>query len=98
MDKKPYAVINNEKQQRFEIHERDDVAYLEYRYHKKDVALMHTFVPEALNGKGIASALAHEALEWARANKKAATVYCPFVAAYLKRHPEYNDIVAKSNP
>ena len=96
MDKEPYAVINNEKQQRFEIHTGDEVAYLEYRYYKKDIALMHTFVPEALNGKGMASALAHYALEWAKTNKKPVMVYCPFVAAYLKRHPLYNDIIDKS--
>ena len=96
MDNKTYAVINNEKNLRFEIHEGEKVAYLEYRYYKNDIALMHTFVPEPLNGKGIASALAHSALEWARAHKKRVMVYCPFVAAYLKKHPEYNDIIDKS--
>jgi uncharacterized protein len=34
-------------------------------------------------------------LEWAREKGKRVMVYCPFVAAYLKRHPEYNDIVDK---
>lgn len=96
MDNKTYAAINNEKTLRFEIHEGEEVAYLEYLYYKNDIALMHTFVPEALNGKGIASALAHSALEWARAHKKGVMVYCPFVAAYLKKHPEYNDIIDKS--
>jgi predicted GNAT family acetyltransferase len=95
MDKKPYAVINNEKNLRFEISEVQEIAYLEYRYFKKAIALMHTLVPEALNGKGIAYALAHYAFEWARGNRKRVIVYCPFVAAYLKRHPEYNDIVDK---
>jgi hypothetical protein len=96
MEHQSYTVTNNEKEQRFEIHEASDVAYLEYRYYKKDIALMHTFVPEALEGKGMASALAHYGLQWARENKKPVMVYCPFVAAYLKRHPAENDIVDKN--
>ena len=91
-----YTVINNDKEQRFEIHESDKVAFLEYRFYKKDIALMHTLVPDALSGKGLASSLAHHALEWAKEHNIRVIVYCPFVAAYLKRHPEHNDIVDKS--
>ena len=54
---------------------------------------MHTFVPESLNGKGLASELAKYALEWVKIHSKKAKVYCPFVAAYLKRHPEYNNLI-----
>jgi uncharacterized protein len=95
MEKKEYSVNNNEKEQRLEIREQNELAYLEYRYHKEDIALMHTFVPDPLEGKGVASSLARYALEWAREKGKRVIVYCPFVAAYLKRHPEYSDIVDK---
>ncbi len=93
---RPYIVNNNEKTQRFQIHEAGELAYLEYRYFKNDIALMHTFVPEVLEGKGIASTLAHYALEWAKENQKPVIVYCPFVAAYLKKHTEYNSIIDKN--
>ena len=93
---RPYIVNNNEKTQRFEILEIGELAYLEYRYFKNDIALMHTFVPEVLEGKGIASTLAHYALEWAKENQKPVIVYCPFVAAYLKKHTEYNSIIDKN--
>jgi len=95
MEKKDYTVTNNEGEQRLEIREENELAYLEYRFYKDDIALMHTFVPDSLEGHGVASSLAHFALEWARENGKRVMVYCPFVAAYLKRHPEYNDIVDK---
>jgi uncharacterized protein len=95
MEKKEYSVNNNEKEQRLEIREQNELAYLEYRYHKEDIVLMHTFVPDPLGGKGVASSLARYALEWAREKGKRVIVYCPFVAAYLKRHPEYSDIVDK---
>ena len=68
-------------------------SFLEYRHYHNDIALMHTSVPESLNGKGIASALAQYALGWARTHNKKVKVYCPFVATYLKRHPEYRDII-----
>jgi len=63
MDKATYTVINNDALQRFEVYAENETAYLEYRYYKKDIALMHTFVPESWEGKGIASSLAHYALE-----------------------------------
>ena len=91
-----YNVVNNENNQRFEVHEENETAYLEYRYYKKDIALMHTFVPESLEGKGIASSLAQYALEWAREHKKPVMVYCPYVSVYLKKHPQYNDIIDKN--
>ncbi|MGN6166182.1 MAG: GNAT family N-acetyltransferase [Flavisolibacter sp.] len=97
MNQQPHIVTNNEAQQRFEIFEDGEAAYLEYRFHKNDIALMHTFVPPALEGKGLASALAHYALEWAKEHNKLVIVYCPFVAAYLQRHHEYDSIITKSH-
>jgi len=88
-----YSVQNNEKGQRFEIETEGEKAFLEYRHFHNDIALMHTYVPESLNGKGIASTLAQYALDWTRNHNKKAKIYCPFVATYLKRHPEYRDII-----
>jgi uncharacterized protein len=90
------SVTNNEKQMQFEVHADGEVASLEYRFYKNDIALMHTVVPDRLGGKGIASVLSHHALEWAKEHEKKVMVYCPFVAAYLKKHPEYNELVDKT--
>ncbi|MDQ6844042.1 MAG: N-acetyltransferase [Bacteroidota bacterium] len=83
-----YFIINNEQQRHFEIRENEDIAWLEYRFYKKDIAFMHTEVPDRMSGKGVASALAEYAFKYAKEIKKPVMVYCPFVAAYLKRHPE----------
>lgn len=84
-------INNNKITQRFEYKKGDEIAYLEYRFYKnKNIAFMHTLVPETLAGKGIASALAKAAFEYAKEIKKPVMVYCPFVSAYLKRHPELN--------
>jgi predicted GNAT family acetyltransferase len=88
-------VTNNERQLQFEAHAEGEVAVLQYRFQDDLIWLMHTEVPHKLEGKGFASALAHYGLEWAIAHNKKVKVICPFVAAYLKRHTEYNVIVVK---
>jgi uncharacterized protein len=93
MEKISYTVTDNTENQRFEIKLGDEVAYLEYRWYKKDLALMHTLVPEAHEGKGVAAALANYAMEYARTKKVLIMVYCPYVGIYLKRHPEYQSLV-----
>src|SRR6476469_6234967 len=54
---------------------------------------VHTEVDPAYEGKGLGSRLAHDALELARASGRPIVPLCPFIAAYLGRHPEYQDLV-----
>lgn len=77
----------------FEYHQDGEIAKLEYRFYKKDIAFVHTEVPKALEGKGIASTLAEYAFGYAKQINKKVMVYCPFVGAYLKRHPELKILV-----
>ena len=90
-----YKIINNERLMHFEIHEGDSIAFLEYRFYKKDIAFMHTEVPGSMEGKGVASALAEYAFAFAKEHKKPVMVYCPFVGAYLKSHPELKEQLDK---
>ena len=78
-----------------EIREGESLAYLEYRFYRNSIAFMHTDVPKSMEGKGIASALAKYAFEYAKALNKPVMVYCPFVAVYLKRHPELKEQLDK---
>jgi len=91
----PLTIINNEQQQQFQVRVEGELAYLEYRLSKGDIFLMHTEVPEKLGGRGIASALAEHAFKYAREHKIPVMVYCPFVASWLKRHPEQRDVLDK---
>ena len=54
---------------------------------------MHTEVPEALAGRGVASKLIRGALEMVRAQGLKVVPQCPFVAAYMGKHPEYDDLI-----
>jgi predicted GNAT family acetyltransferase len=78
---------------RFELERDGQVAHLDYNLTGKVLQLIHTEVPESLRGKGMASALAESALQWAREHQVKVDVICPSVATYLKRHPEYSDLV-----
>ena len=80
---------------RFEI-ERDGIlAYLEYSLIGKVLELIETEVPQSLRGKGVAHLLVGSALTWARAHKVKVDVICPVVAHYIKKHPEYADLVLR---
>jgi len=90
---KPEVVLN-ETAHRFEIREGDDLAVLEYRVRGGHaLVLTHTGVPHGLEGKGIAALLARTALEYAREHQMRVVPLCSFVQTYLRRHPEYMDLV-----
>ena len=89
----PLTISDNQQNQQFQIFLDDERAWLEYRIKDGALYLMHTEVPESLGGKGIASALAAHAFNYARANHMKIKAYCPFVVTWLKKHPEQMDIV-----
>ena len=66
----------------------------EYQRDAGTLTVMHTEVPTELNGKGIGSALVRGLLDIARTEKLKVVPRCPFMAAFIKRHPEYADLVA----
>lgn len=53
----------------------------------------HTFVPFALNGQGLAGQLTQAALDQARADRMRVVAHCSYVAAWIKRHREYQDLL-----
>jgi predicted GNAT family acetyltransferase len=86
-------VVDNAAAHRFEIHTDEGLAVLQYALADGRLQLMHTEVPEALEGHGYGGALARFALESARSRRLGVVPLCPFVRAYLERHPEYADLV-----
>ena len=83
----------NLEDSRFEIHVDAQVAFLLFRLRGTNLSLIHTEVPTALQHQGLADALARAALEYARGHSPRVKVICPFVAKYLTRHPEFQDLV-----
>jgi len=77
---------------RFEIEQSGQVAYLEYRLAGNILELIHTEVPEKLRHWGLASALAENALQWAREHNLKVDIICPTVRRYVEQHPEYSGL------
>jgi predicted GNAT family acetyltransferase len=85
-------VINNPANGRFELDVEGELATLDYIETGSTIELRHTQVPPALEGRGIGSALAQAALEYARLSGKRMIPTCPFVRHYINRHPAWADL------
>jgi uncharacterized protein len=86
----------NVTRSRFELEEMGETAYLEFDMDSAGwITLLHTEVPEALRGRGIAGELAKTGLEYARDNQLKVDVICPLVANYISKHPEFQPLVGR---
>jgi predicted GNAT family acetyltransferase len=66
---------------------------LDYTLHDKVMTVTHTGVPNALGGRGLAAEITKFALDHARAQGWKVIPQCSYVAAYIKKHPEYTALV-----
>ena len=88
-------VIDNERETRYEMRTEAGLALLDYMREDGRIALVHTEVPKALEGRGFGTMLVKAALDEARARQVHVIPMCAFVRAYIARHPEYAALVAK---
>jgi uncharacterized protein len=87
------AVRDNKLQSRFELDVEGGIAFANYRLSPSSVIITHTETPRALRGHGIASELIEGALAPIRADGRKVIAGCGFVVDYLRKHPEYGDMV-----
>lgn len=88
------SVQDNQASRRFELHTQGILAFMTYIRDAKVLTLVHEEVPPEASGKGIGSALAKGALELIRSRGEKVIPVCPFVAAYMLRHKETQDLLA----
>ena len=88
------AIRHHEAAHRFEWTEEGHLCVLDYVLNGTRAAFTHTGVPDAVGGRGIAADLVRTGLDTARARGWRVQPLCSYVAAYIKRHPEYQDLVA----
>jgi predicted GNAT family acetyltransferase len=86
-------VRNNTALKRFELDTDGHVAVAYYRLSPGVITFMHTEVPAELSGRGIGSALARGALDQVRAQGLKVVAQCPFIGAFMSKHPEYDDLL-----
>jgi predicted GNAT family acetyltransferase len=87
-------VRNNAAASRFELEVEGQIAVAIYRTSPGRIIITHTQVPHALRGRGLGSTLVRGTLEWMRAQGFKVESRCPFVSAYLGKHPEFSDLLA----
>src|SRR5438045_9663446 len=93
IDVEALKVINNPAKNLFEIPLGGKFGEIVYRKEGPVYVLVHTEVPKEFGGQGIATHLVHEALEQIKAENGQIVALCPFVKAYLRRHPEYQPLI-----
>lgn len=84
------AVVHNAAESRYELREGDDVVgLLEYERKGDELDLFHTEVKPELRNRGLGEVLVRGALDDLRARGERFVPTCPYVAAFVRRHPEY---------
>lgn len=81
-------IIRNEQAERFELADSPGTAFMTYRLVGDRITLVHTQVADEHEGKGIGSALVRAALGYAESEDLTVVPKCPFVRAWLDRHPD----------
>jgi len=89
------AIQNNKEQSRYEllVGEEAVAGVVEYREKGDLVELTHTEVDQSYEGEGLGSQLARAVLDNLRNEGRAVIPSCKFINSYLKRHPEYAELV-----
>jgi predicted GNAT family acetyltransferase len=88
------TILDAEAEGRYEARIEGELAgYLDYVVKRGRIALVHTEVLPAYQGQGLAGQLARFALDDARRRNLRVIPSCPYVRAYVERHPEAQDIV-----
>ena len=71
----------------------EDIGYISFDRKNDTVVIISTVVYEKYQGKGMASALIKEILEYAKNNNLKVKPLCSFVVHYIEKHPEYKELV-----
>lgn len=87
------VITQNTRENRFETTEDNVLSVLDYELADNVMTITHTGVPDAVGGRGIAADLTRFALDTARANGWAVRPQCTYAQAYIRRHPDYADLV-----
>lgn len=84
-------VVRNDEKHRYEVFYGGDLAgFAEYEERDDETVFTHTEIDGAFSGKGLGSTLAKHAIEDAVERKRAIRPLCPFIRAYLDKHPQYD--------
>ena len=89
------TIADQPDRDRYELHfDGERLGLLSYRLVDDVITHRHTEIDPSVGGRGLGSVLVRFALDDARARGLSVIPQCPFVAHFIVRHPEYEDLVA----
>jgi hypothetical protein len=88
-------VRHNPQASRFEAFVDGELCRADYRMSGNVMQIVHSEVPYALEGRGLAAQVVRAALDFARANGLKVVPVCGYVRAYMRRHEETHDLLAE---
>ena len=94
MSTQDLSIIHKPESGRFETHVNGLQCEVDYQLDGQIMRMTHTGVPPQLEGRGIAAALVLHALNWAQAQGFKVVPICSYVQVYIKRHPQWQAILA----
>ena len=86
-------LIFNEDDQRFEFSSEGQLSFIDFKKINDKIYLIHTEVPQELEGKGIAAAMVEKTLKHIEEHQWKLIPSCSYVQAFVKRHPEWNRLL-----
>jgi hypothetical protein len=95
IDLEKLEVVHDPAAGRFQIEAGRWMAVLNYELEGNVMVFTHTGVPRPLEGQGVGGKLAKAGLEYARHQAHKIVPACEFMEVYIRRHPEYKDLVAE---
>lgn len=91
-------VTHNEDAGRFEAEVDGYMAEAAYYRKGNKIIFTHTGVPRPIGGQGVANKLVKTALDYAREKNLEVVPLCSYVSVFIRRHPEYRDLVSSDKP
>lgn len=88
------TVTDNAAQRRFELEVDGQIVFADYRRRDGVLAITHVEAPPSLRGSGAAGRLMEGVMAIARAEAVKVAPLCSYAAAWLRRHRDYDDLVA----
>ena len=88
------VVTDNPAESRYELHLGGELAgFVRYHLRGQQITLIHTEIDPRFQGAGLATHLARFSLDDARKRGLAVLPFCPYVNSWIKKHPEYAELV-----
>lgn len=91
-------VIHNPAESRFETWVDGQLAKLDYMEGENTIVMTHVGVPMEFRGNGVAGVITKAGLEYAKSKSLRVIPMCSYVAAYIRRNPQYAELTRHKNP